>query len=292
MAKYYWLKLNKDFFKRHDIRIVEGMPNGKDYILFYLKLLVESVSHEGKLRFNEEIPYNEDMLSTLTNTNIDIVRSAVKLFSNLHMMDLLDDGTLFMSEVTKMIGAETDWAEKKRLYRQKQKELGQCPQNVLPLSDKRLENRDKSIEIDNNIISNDIICQTQDVRRVIDEWNSLSVFGISVVSKIDSSSKRYKSLVARINQYGIDDVLKAIDNIRVSDFLQGKHDGKPWQITFDWFVLPNNFPKVLEGNYKNSVTQTTNNNGNNWKSYQQIEREYREKQHNDFAQDIIRSLGS
>ena len=37
--KYYWLKLKKDFFKRHDIQIIENMPNGKDYVLFYLKLL-------------------------------------------------------------------------------------------------------------------------------------------------------------------------------------------------------------------------------------------------------------
>ena len=54
--KYYWLKLKRDFFKRHDIRIIEAMPNGKDYILFYLKLLCESVDHEGNLRFSEQIP--------------------------------------------------------------------------------------------------------------------------------------------------------------------------------------------------------------------------------------------
>ena len=28
--RFYWLKLKKDFFKRHDIRIIEAMPNGKD----------------------------------------------------------------------------------------------------------------------------------------------------------------------------------------------------------------------------------------------------------------------
>ena len=43
--KYYWLKLKRDFFKRHDIRIIEEMPNGKDYILFYNKLLLESIDH-------------------------------------------------------------------------------------------------------------------------------------------------------------------------------------------------------------------------------------------------------
>ena len=78
---YYWLKLKRDFFKRHDIRIIETMPNGKDYILFYLKLLCESVDHEGNLRFSDQIPYNEDMLATITNTNVDVVRIAIKILT-------------------------------------------------------------------------------------------------------------------------------------------------------------------------------------------------------------------
>ena len=117
--KYYWLKLKRDFFKRHDIRIIEEMPNGKEYILFYLKLLLESIDHEGALRFSETVPYNEQMLSVITNTNIDIVRSAMKMFIDLNMMDILDDQTVFMTEVNKLIGFETQWAEKKRKYRDK-----------------------------------------------------------------------------------------------------------------------------------------------------------------------------
>ena len=105
--KYYWLKLKRVFFKRHDIQIIESMPNCKDYILFYLKLLCESVDHEGNLRFSDEIPYNEQMLSTITNTNVDIVRSAIKIFSQLHMMEIMDDGTYFMSQVEGMIASET-----------------------------------------------------------------------------------------------------------------------------------------------------------------------------------------
>lgn len=112
--KYYWLKLKKDFFKRHDMQIIESMPNGKDYLLFYLKLLCESIDHEGNLRFSENIPYNEQMLATITNTNVDVVRQAIKIFSELGMMDVLDDGTYFMNEVNKLMGSETYWAERKR----------------------------------------------------------------------------------------------------------------------------------------------------------------------------------
>jgi predicted phage replisome organizer len=70
--KYYWLKLDRNFFKRHDIRVIESMDNGKDYVLFYLKLLVESIDHEGQLRFSQTIPYDEKMLATITNMNVDI----------------------------------------------------------------------------------------------------------------------------------------------------------------------------------------------------------------------------
>ena len=160
--KYYWLKLKRDFFKRHDIQIIEAMENGKDYILFYLKLLCESVDHEGNLRFSEQIPYNEQMLATITNTNVDVVRNAIKIFTELGMIDILDDGTVYMSEVNRLLGCETKWAEKKRKQRENQKKIeenkdilrtneGQCPQkkdNVPSMSDK---SKSKSIEIEKEI---------------------------------------------------------------------------------------------------------------------------------------------
>lgn len=148
--KYYWLKLDKDFFKRHDIKIVESMKNGKDYILFYLKLLCESTSHEGYLRFSPAIPYSEDMLATVTDTNIDVVRSAIKIFTTLGMMRVMDDGTLYLEQIEKMIGSETGAAVRKRQERavgtigDKQ---GQCPQEID--IDKELEiDKEKDIEKD------------------------------------------------------------------------------------------------------------------------------------------------
>ena len=53
--KYYWLKLDRYFFKRHDICIMEDMPEGKLLVLFYLKLMVEAIDHEGALITAEDI---------------------------------------------------------------------------------------------------------------------------------------------------------------------------------------------------------------------------------------------
>lgn len=139
--KYYWLKLKRDFFKRHDIRIIEEMPNGKDYVLFYLKMLLESIDHNGELRFSDTIPYNEQMLSVITNTNIDIVRSAMKVFVELKMIDVYEDSTIYMSEVQKLLGSETAGAERVRKHRQNQKML-QCNADVTK------SNTDIDIDID------------------------------------------------------------------------------------------------------------------------------------------------
>ena len=89
--KYYWLKLKDDFFERDEIKIIESQKNGKDYINFYLKLLLKSVKTEGTLRFKDAIPYNLDMLSTITNSNIDTVNTAINTFISLGLMEKWED---------------------------------------------------------------------------------------------------------------------------------------------------------------------------------------------------------
>ena len=147
--KYYWLKLKRDFFKRHDIRIIEELPNGKEYVLFYLKLLLESIDHEGSLRFSDTVPYNEQMLSVITNTNIDIVRSAMKMFIELNMIEMFDDKTIFMAEVDKLIGSaiDNDNANRQRRFREKKKQM--LLQSVTESVTE--SNESKSIDIDKDI---------------------------------------------------------------------------------------------------------------------------------------------
>lgn len=89
----------------------------------------------------------------------------------------------------------------------------------------------------------------EEVRRIIDAWNSLPSI-IPTVKNLDPQSKRYKMLNARIETYGVEGVLSAIENVRTSGFCQGQGN-RGWVIDFEWFVKPNNFPKVYEGTYNN-----------------------------------------
>jgi len=238
-TKYYWLKLKRDFFKRHDIRIVEEMPNGKEYILFYLKLLCESVDHDGELRFSDEIPYNAEMLATITNTNIDIVRSAVKVFTDLRMMEIMEDGTIFMREVESMMGYETEWAKKKREYRTS---LRQSEDNVLPMSDKS-----KSIEKEIEIDKEKEIDTRVNYQRIADMYNETCVSFPKLRTLSDS---RKKAIKARLRTYSEEDFKTLFEKAEASDFLKGNNN-RNWSADFDWLLKDSNMPKVLEGKYDN-----------------------------------------
>lgn len=86
---------------------------------------------------------------------------------------------------------------------------------------------------------------------IIDAWNQLPVTNIRYIK-----GNRLTLLKARLKEYTLDEVLSAISNIKESPFLLGGNK-QGWQITFDWFVRPNNFPKVFEGNYTHQQQQNT-----------------------------------
>lgn len=239
VKKYFWLKLKRDFFKRHDIQIIESMPNGKDYILFYLKLLCESVDHEGNLRFSEQIPYNEQMLATITNTNPDIVKSAIQVFTELHMMEILDDGTLYMNEVTKMLGFETEWAKKQREYRDKKR---QREDNVLSLSDK---SKSIEIELEKEKESEIEIEKETDYAAILSLYHSICVSYPHCPCLTSSHIQRLDNLLLT---YSIEDFKTMFQKAEQSSFLKGNNERK-WSACLGWMIKDNNMQKILAGEY-------------------------------------------
>ena len=81
------------------------------------------------------------------------------------------------------------------------------------------------------------------VDTVIKKWNDI---GLNTVRNI--KGKRLDSLHARIKEYSKDDVLTVIENVKYSDFLKGNNN-RNWTADIDWILKPNNFIKILEGNY-------------------------------------------
>ena len=158
--KYYWLKLKRDFFDRHDIRIIKAMPDGAEIVLFYLKLMLESIDHEGTLRFNEKRPYTREDLAVITDTDIDIVNRAIDLFFEMDLLECDEQKTLILPKVMGMIGsaADNDNAKRQQRFRDKQKELNN--DSALRNCYACVTNSNESIEIEKEIdIDNIYIAQ-------------------------------------------------------------------------------------------------------------------------------------
>ena len=118
--RYYWLKLPEDFYDDDTIQWIEDQENGAAYVNFYLKLLLKSLSDDGRLiRYVGQrlMPYDVKSLARLTNTDTDTVRVALELFVNIGLVERLETGELYMSQIDEMIGSETQAATRMRKMR-------------------------------------------------------------------------------------------------------------------------------------------------------------------------------
>lgn len=84
--------------------------------------------------------------------------------------------------------------------------------------------------------------------------------GNSLPKVIKITNQRKAAIGNRLKEHGIDRIKEMLTNVSESDFLQGINKNN-WTADFDWLFKPQNFIKVLEGNYKNK----TNGNSQNFK---------------------------
>lgn len=117
--RYYYLKLKENFFDSDEMVLLESMPDGYIYSNILLKLYLRSLKHEGKLMFNDRIPFNSTMLATITRHSVGVVEKAVQIFRDLQLIDVLDNGAIYMSDIQSFIGKSSTEADRKREYRKK-----------------------------------------------------------------------------------------------------------------------------------------------------------------------------
>jgi predicted phage replisome organizer len=124
MGRKYWLKLNEHFFESDEILYLESLQDGDRYITIWLKILLKCLRSEddtecGLLRFRRDIPYTADLLSKAIHCNKDTLVVALELFKKLGMLQVVEDGVFYVEEVQKLIGRESDSAERVRRFREK-----------------------------------------------------------------------------------------------------------------------------------------------------------------------------
>lgn len=114
--KYYYLKLKEDFFNTDEMKILESMKDGYLYSNILLKLYLKSLSNSGRLMYRNVIPYTPEILATLTGHQVGTVEKALDVFKKLDLIEMLDNGAIYMMDIQNFIGQSSSEADRQREY--------------------------------------------------------------------------------------------------------------------------------------------------------------------------------
>lgn len=117
--KYYYIRLKDNFFDSNEIVLLESMQDGYLYSNILLKLYLRSLKDNGKLMFNDRIPYNPQMIATITRHQVGTVEKALQIFKDMGLIEILDNGAIYMLDIQQFIGQSSTEADRIRNYRNK-----------------------------------------------------------------------------------------------------------------------------------------------------------------------------
>ena len=147
--KYYYMRLKENFFDSNEIVVLESMQDGYLYSNILLKLYLRSLKNDGKLMFNDCIPYNPQMIATITRHQVGTVEKALRIFKDMGLIEVMETGAIYMLDIQQYIGKSSTESDRKRKYRAKiEAERTNVPQIVPPVSQKCPDKNPPEIEIE------------------------------------------------------------------------------------------------------------------------------------------------
>ena len=289
MADIKWIKLKVGMFNDDRIKVIQAMPEGDALIVIWIRMLIlAGISNaEGYLMISENLPHTEDMLATIFNKPLSVVRLALKTFETFGMVEACNEGifiTDFAAEQGEKMQDIREYnrikkAESRERTKQKRLEMSLAGKidSQLNVNDKSMTSQgnmstcqDTDIEEDKDIIINNNIPQNPpdlggkperlDYEQIAALYNATCKDLPKVRGLSDERKRTIKTLLNALNKAKVLMELGAYERLEYifrladeSDFLSGRSKANQW-CGFDWLINAKNALKVIEGNYKNGGT--------------------------------------
>ena len=266
-GKYYWLKLNADFFDDKVIKYLRKLPEGPTLVIIYLKMQLKSLKTEGFLRYDGILPTCEEELALVLDESPMLVTGAINALEKMGVVERWENDTLYMKAMQELIGSESASAARVRKHRE-MKKLQEESTKVLPSNgfallcnagvtecNTEIERREKREEIETEIEDQDppdderpaspahISVPYEQIKSL---YNQICV---SFPKCTAMSEARKKAIKARFSSgYTLEDFRRLFEKTEASRFMKGANS-RNWRATFDWLIKDGNMAKVLDGNY-------------------------------------------
>lgn len=235
--RYYWLKLQDNFFNSLRIKKLRRLAGGDTYTIIYLKMQLLAIKSGGRLGYmGLEDSFAKELALDL-DEQPDDVEVTVHYLLSCGLMETEDETSFLLPEATENTGGENFSAKRVRECRAR-KALGGGENESA--GDKTAKREEK---------------EGIDYQQIADLYNEICV---SYPRLRALSAARKKAIRARINSgYGVEDFRMLFTRAEGSSFLKGKN-GRNWSATFDWMIQDGSMAKILDGNYDDKENEGPN----------------------------------
>lgn len=204
MSNVKWIKLNINMFEDEKIRLIEQMPDADTILVIWIKLLSQAgkTNASGYIFLSENIPYTDEMLSTIFNRPIGTIRLALAVFKQFGMIDIDEDSFISISNWEK----HQNVAGLEKLREQTRKRVAKHRENkrldggnepvTLPVTQSNATELELDIELDIDKESNkgDVANAPVVSDELFEEWWNLYNHKVGDKKKCRT---RYKSLLKK-----------------------------------------------------------------------------------------------
>lgn len=270
--RFFWLKLRETFFNETYIKAMRTFKNGDSLVLTYLEMALYSLKSNGVIERGELTPSLADEISIAINEPVPRVKKTIEMLTKARVAEL-DGDRLYLTEMMKLMGSESTSAERMRRLRSKKSDetgvapASQCDSAVTSPVTKSVtteieseKEKEKESETDSEAPLPPAGV-TRGCDEVVSQFNSIC----ASLNKVGGMTEpRRKAVQSALNAVGQEKLTELFRKAEASDFLT-KRNSTGWKAGFDWLLKPENYTKVLEGNYDNrnsaQASQTDYTNG-------------------------------
>ena len=298
MADIKWIRLKTAMFNDDKIKVIQAMPEGDSLIVIWIRMLIlAGVSNaEGYLMISDNLPYTEDMLATVFNKPLSVIRLAIKTFETFGMIETNSEGIYIQNFSENQSERLQDIREYNRIKKAESREKAKqkrLEMSKLDMVDSQGQVNDTSgtsqgktstcqgidIDIDKDIDIKDINNiprnppdfggdpERLEYGRISALYNATCKDLPKVRGVSEERKRKIKALLNALNKSKVLMELGAYERLEYifrladeSDFLSGRMPPNTW-CGFDWLITPRNALKVIEGNYKNKAVNGRNSGG-------------------------------
>lgn len=145
MAKtYFWLKIQEDFYRQKEIKILRQMERGATYIIIYQKMLIHSLKNGNKLFYDNLKDSFEEELALIIDEEVEDVKATLDFLKRANLIDSITEEEYVLAQVEELTGGESEGAKRVRKHRENKK----AELNNEQITDETFCNKNVTLDID------------------------------------------------------------------------------------------------------------------------------------------------